>query len=54
MGIFDPTIQLVVEYGDDGKACRIEQKNLDYDGSNYLRRTSATITDIVWEETDGG
>lgn len=53
MGIFDPTIQLVVEYGDDGKACRIEQKNLDYDGSNYFWRTSATITDIVWEETDG-
>ena len=52
-GIFDPTIRVTVEYGDDGKAYRIKQQMLDYNGADFFWRDGASISDIVWAATDG-
>lgn len=54
-GIYDPTYRLVVTYGEDGKASRIEEHNLDYDydSDDYVWILSYVYDNIEWETTDG-
>lgn len=54
-GIFDPTERFSVEYGDDGKATSASESQLmyDYGSGEYYWQTLTTLSDIVWEETNG-
>lgn len=54
-GVYDPTYRLMIEYGEDGKASRIEESNLvyDYDTDDFVWQSGQVITDIVWDRTDG-
>lgn len=54
-GVFDPTIRVSIEYGDDGKATSITQSDLvyDYNTDSYSWEVSKVMSDIVWDRTDG-
>ncbi len=50
---YDPTQRLDITYGDDGKATKISEQLLNYDGREYFWEQGMLITDIQWENTDG-
>lgn len=54
-GEFDPTNRLTIEYGTDGKACKITESALDYDWAtqSYAWNVQSVVKDIVWDRTDG-
>lgn len=54
-GIYDPTIRLKINYGSDGRACKIEKEELgfDYNNMSYYWETTACYDNITWERTDG-
>lgn len=52
-GKFDPTQRLLIEYGDDAKATSIKESILNYDGKDFYWEDGLTISNIVWEDTDG-
>lgn len=49
-GIYDPTQRLEIEYGADGKASKITDSELQYDGTWSV---NTVISDIEWDRTDG-
>ena len=55
LGEYDPTQRLHIVYGADGKAETLTQSMLEYDYSSkeYVWAVSHTISDIVWERTNG-
>ena len=53
-GIYDPTQQLDIEYGDDKQASKITSSYLTTDdGVEFYWVTGEEYTDIVWKQTDG-
>ncbi|MDE6269823.1 MAG: hypothetical protein K2M12_03080 [Muribaculaceae bacterium] len=52
-GQFDPSRKIEIEYGADGKASKITETELSYDGENYFWVTDCVYSDIEWERTDG-
>lgn len=52
-GKYDPTERMEITYGDDAKATTIKQSVLTYDGVNYEWEDALTISNIVWDRTDG-
>ena len=52
-GQYDPTERCIVEYGPDGKANKITDMQLSYNGISYTWEKTVEITDIVWDRTDG-
>lgn len=53
-GAYDPTQRIDIEYGDNGKATKIEETHLVYD-ENYelVWEIVGAFENIVWERTDG-
>lgn len=54
-GVFDPSMEMNLEYGADGKINKISTKVLsyDYDAGSYVWLDGVSYTDIVWDCTDG-
>ncbi len=52
-GKYDPTERMEITYGDDAKASTIKQSVLTYDGMSYMWEDAMTISNIVWDRTDG-
>lgn len=52
-GDYDPTQRLHITYGADGRASSISEEILGYDGRDFYWEQGPTITDIVWDRTDG-
>lgn len=51
--IYDPTQQIDITYGADGKATTIVMQELQYNGTDYYWKETTRYEDIVWENTDG-
>lgn len=52
-GVYDPTMKLDIEYGEDGKAKTIRETTLTYDSNGLVWEEGTYLTDIVWDRTNG-
>lgn len=52
-GKYDPTIRTEITYGADGKATTITEEMLNYHGGDFYWEETITMSNIVWDRTDG-
>lgn len=50
---YQPEERLLIEYGPDGKATTISEYYPEWHGALYTWKQEASLSDIIWEQTDG-
>lgn len=50
---YQPEERLLIEYGPDGKASVISEYYAEWHGGYYTWKQEASLSDIIWEHTDG-
>ena len=50
---YQPEERLLIEYGSDGKASAICEYYAEWHGGYYTWEQEASLSDIIWEQTDG-